>query len=132
MNKSFEKLMNLLIIDEAKGTVVLKDSPKKKPSRARNGYLYFKIGWQKHFIHRLIIMHNLGKPLKSDQHVHHINKKRNDNRIENLQLLKDTEHFALHFNLSPNQAELIKAELKKKKKKFNFKTAKAMLKKFIL
>jgi len=37
--------------------------------------------------HRAVVALALGKPLRPNQHIHHINKNRTDNRLENLQLV---------------------------------------------
>ena len=47
--------------------------------------------------HDLIMECYIGRWLKEDEVVHHINKKRNDNRIENLKLLTKKEHARLHM-----------------------------------
>lgn len=43
--------------------------------------------------HRLIMEKHIGRRLLRDEVVHHINHKKTDNRIENLELLTNSEHI---------------------------------------
>lgn len=47
--------------------------------------------------HRLIMEKYLKRYLKKEEIIHHINHKRNDNRIENLKIMKKEEHDKLHL-----------------------------------
>lgn len=55
-----------------------------------------KGGWI--FEHRWVVEQALGRHLRRDEHVHHINHVRSDNRIENLEVLSHGEHSRITGN----------------------------------
>lgn len=61
-----------------------------------SGYLmYLDHGYWK-YIHREVAEEKIGRVLSLDEHVHHINKNKTDNRPENLVVLKSNIHKTLH------------------------------------
>lgn len=52
-----------------------------------------KGGWI--FEHRYVVEQAIGRHLERDEHVHHLNHERADNRLENLQLLSALEHMSI-------------------------------------
>jgi len=47
--------------------------------------------------HRIIIEWHLGRFLRKDEDVHHINEDKLDNRIENLELVSRSKHMSIHM-----------------------------------
>lgn len=57
--------------------------------------------------HRMLMEQHLGRKLLRSEHVHHKNGNREDNRIENLEVLSASDHLRLH--MTPERARKMRA-----------------------
>ncbi len=63
--------------------------------KGKNGYIYIGIEGKQFLQHRIVIEKHLGRKLKKKEQVHHLNRDRTDNRIENLTVMLRSEHARL-------------------------------------
>lgn len=59
-------------------------------------YKTVKRGGKTVLLHRHLVEQKLGRQLQPDEHVHHANENRQDNRPDNLDVLPAVEHQQLH------------------------------------
>ena len=62
----------------------------------RRGYKFFCYKGKEMPEHRAVMQLYLGRKLKKDEHIHHINGNKLDNRIKNLEIIDIKTHGSLH------------------------------------
>ena len=83
-----------------KGVTVGNKHPKWKNGRGKTSQGYITI-WTingRTLEHRVIMEKKLGRKLKPNEVVHHMNHIRDDNRLENLMLMSRSDHAIFHNN----------------------------------
>ncbi len=53
------------------------------------------------YIHRIVMEKHLGRPLLSEEHIHHIDGNPKNNDINNLQIMSNSEHRRLEALIAP-------------------------------
>ena len=71
-----------------------------KGNKNRKGYVSITPEHKRRvLVHRYVMENHIGRKLKPKEDVHHINGNKEDNEIENLQLLSHSDHTRLHWIL---------------------------------
>lgn len=73
----------------------------KRKERVISEYKRFNVDGENALYHRHIMEKHLGRKLKRDEYVHHINEDKQDNRLENLQVMSPDEHNKHHLQKYP-------------------------------
>ena len=82
-------LENRFVRSKPKGQrYVTVKAPLDHPMAMANGWIYE---------HRLVMANHLGRVLRTNEHVHHINGNPVDNRVENLSVLPAGDHLRKHM-----------------------------------
>jgi len=82
------------------GTVCSRNCARRtkwRRKKQRTGYILLtNLHGEQILEHRWVMEQHLGRPLEKTELVHHINHKKHDNRLENLQVVTHWEHCAIH------------------------------------
>lgn len=68
------------------------------PNATKNGYV---------LMHRVVMENHLGRLLEKNEVVHHLDKDRHNNAIENLQVMDSREHNRMHSSIGRTIVELV-------------------------
>lgn len=67
------------------------------------GYVQVGGGSSRRYVHRELAEKLLGRALSSDEHVHHIDRNRKNNSLDNLLVLSSAAHTRLHLAMRKNE-----------------------------
>lgn len=93
----------------------------KSDSEMHSRYRKVRVNGMTVQVHRYVMEQSLGRPLRPDEVVHHINGNRYDNRIENLQLMTVSHHSRMENLGRPahNKGKPLSEEQKAKLRAFH-------------
>jgi HNH endonuclease len=63
----------------------------------KDGYVRIAINGKRIYLHRYLMEQKLGRSLGLDEHVHHKDKNPENNNINNLELITNSDHSKLHY-----------------------------------
>ena len=71
------------------------------PSNKKNGLTVLSNGYVRHnktrkYLHRLLMERWLGRELKTEEHIHHVDGDKQNNSLRNLILIQRSDHVAMH------------------------------------
>lgn len=76
---------------------------------AKNGYQWAIFGYVSIGLHRLVMMRHLGRKLERWEQVHHKNRNKQDNNIENLELTPHGHNYVI-MGVMKSEIEKLKEE----------------------
>jgi len=87
----------------------------RSPPFNLDGYIAYTVRYEDNsrrttLQHRETMEQHLGRKLLAEEHVHHLNEKRADNRLENLKVLSREEHGRLHHKKGETMTLLVCVE----------------------
>lgn len=91
------------VVEVSSDGIVYVDGKVRKPSKGSGGYRYLLRKGETYSIHRLVAAAFIDQSVldNKDCVVHHKNRVRDDNRLENLEVLSKSEHSILHNRIYP-------------------------------
>lgn len=89
-------------------------------SKNKEGYIVVRVDNKYVKEHRLVMESHLGRLLKSDEHIHHIDGNRENNNLNNLRVVSNSEHLRIEWTEERRKAHSLR--IKKLRSERNWST----------